>query len=66
MFGGHLAIGCRGRQFAIFGDNSGSGVADEQISSHDYLVVVPWIVSPGVGPDSWTGDISITLEEQAP
>ncbi len=65
-FGSSIWIGCRDREFAIFSDNSGSGVDDEQMSSHGYLVVVPRIIRRIDGPDSWTGDISITLEEEAP
>jgi hypothetical protein len=65
-FGSSIWIGCRDREFAIFNDNSGSGVDDESISSHGYLVVVPRIIRRIEGPDSWTGDLSITLEEEAP
>jgi hypothetical protein len=65
-FGSLLGIGCRDRDIAIFNDNSGNGVADEQMSSHGYLVVVPRIIRRLEGPDTWTGDLSITLEEDAP
>ena len=64
-FGSSIWVGCRNGGFAIFNDNSGNGVADEQISSHNYLVVVPTITRY-ITSDSWTGELSITLEEQAP